>query len=194
MKIVKVMVVCLVIGLFGVVVNRAQNHSKTYEDTRKLLLEMDRSHANTSLKKLFEEGDERQGDLIQLLYDPEQKVSLNAQSIILYLADPPALSALEEWYSDRKKKKQDYWISPVKIIKEIRYLEGKDGDLTKFVLKNLYPESKIAWGTQIACNETYKTCLIEVVFGEIFTDGRHVVIRKEDGKWRLLSNYLVWQS
>lgn len=54
---------------------------------------MERSSANGSLKTLFEEGDVRRADLMQALYDPVQKVSLNAQSIIKYLAEPDELAA-----------------------------------------------------------------------------------------------------
>jgi hypothetical protein len=172
----------------------AQTQSKTYPETRKLLLKMERPHADKILKKLFEEGETRKSDLIQALYDPEQKVSLNAQSVIKYVADPQALSALEEWYAYRRKKSENYWISPVKLLSEVRYLNGDDRDLAKLVLKNLYPNSNDVWAKQIAFNKSSKAALIEVVFGETFTEGWHVVIRQENGKWRLLSQYLVWQS
>jgi hypothetical protein len=184
----------LLLILGGVISGSAQTQSKTYPETRKLLLKMERPHSNKTLRKLFEEGAARKSDLLQALYDPEQKVSLNAQSVILYLADRQALSVLDEWYAYRRKKSENYWISPVKLLTEVRYVEGDDMDLSKLVLKNLYPNSKDVWAKQIAFNKSSKAALIEVVFGEIFTEGWHVVIRQENGKWRLLSQYLVWQS
>jgi hypothetical protein len=193
MKVLKLTVVFLLITV-GVISAPAQTQSKTYSETRKLLVKMERPHANEMLKKLFEEGETRKSDLIQALYDSDQKISLNAQSVILYLSDPQALSALEEWYSYRRKKSEDYWISPVKLVTEVKYLDGNDGDLAKLVLKNLYPNSHDVWAKQVAFNKSSKAALIEVVFGEIFTEGWHVVIRKENGRWRLLSQYLVWQS
>jgi hypothetical protein len=193
MKMLNLTVVFLLIAS-GVVTAFAQTLSKTYPETRKLLLKMERSHADKILGKLFEEGDTRKSDLVQALYDSDQKVSLNAQSVILYLADPQALYALEEWYAYRRKRSQDYWISPVKLLSEVRYLDSDDRDLSKLVLKNLYPNSNDVWAKQIAFNKNSRAALIEVVFGEIFTEGWHVVVRQENGKWRVLSQYLVWQS
>lgn len=193
MRMLKLTVVFLLIA-GSMISASAQTPSKTYPETRKLLLKMERSHSDKILIELFEEADARKSDLIQALYDPDQKVSLNAQSVILYLADPQALSALEEWYSYRRKKSQDYWISPVKLLSEVRYLDGDDRDLAKSILKNLYPNSNDVSAKQIAFNKSSKTALIEVVFGETFTEGWHVVVRQENGKWRVLSQYIVWQS
>jgi hypothetical protein len=193
MKMLRLTVVLLLI-VCGAVSLSAQTRSKTYPETRKLLLKMERAHNDRTLKKLFEEGQARTPDLIQALYDPEQKVSLNAQSVIKYLADPRSLSALEEWYAFRRKSAEDYWISPVKLLTEVRYLDGDKRNLAKLVLKALHPNEKEVWAKLVAFNKESKAALIEVVYGEIFTEGWHVVIRRENGKWRLLSNYLVWQS
>jgi hypothetical protein len=193
MKMLKLTILLLLLILNGANSSSGQNQSKTYLETRKLLLEMERPHANKSLKKLFEEGDLRQADLIKALYDSDQKVSLNAQSVIKYLAEPKILTALDEWYEYRKTHTKEYWNSPVTLLTETKYLNGKNKDLAELVLKNLHNE-KDTWAKLIAYNKTNKTALIEVVYGEIFTEGWHVVIRQENGKWRVLSNYLVWQS
>jgi hypothetical protein len=169
-------------------------HSKTFGETRRLLLEMERHPTNRAFKKLFEEGDIRQSDLIGALDDSEQKVSLNAQSIILYLADPQGLSALGNWYEYRRTHSKEYWISPVKFLDDVRFLNGNDRDLARLVLKNLHLQEKAWWAKLLASNKNKDTFLIEVVEGEIFTEGWHVTIRRENGKWRMLSNYLVWQS
>ena len=155
---------------------------------------MERSHANKALKKLFEEEDARRPDLIQALYDPDQLVSLNAQSIIRYLANPQGLSALEKWSEYRRTHATEYWTSPVELVAGVKFLEGRNRDLPKLVLDNLHRNQKDFWARLVAYNKKTDTALIEVVQGEIFTEGWHVTIRRENGKWRLLANYLVWQS
>ena len=80
------------------VAGATQTPSKTYVETRNLLSKMERAHEYAALRKLFEESEARKSDLIHALYDPEQKVSLNAQTVIKYAADPQALSALEKWF------------------------------------------------------------------------------------------------
>src|SRR5438046_1045512 len=77
--------------------------SKTYPETRKLLLKMDDSHLDGNFKKLFEEAIPRKADLIHALYDDEQKVCLNAQVVMKSLADPEMLAAIKEWCEYRKK-------------------------------------------------------------------------------------------
>ena len=182
-----VLVVSSVVSLF------AQTPSRTYPETRKLLLKMERAHENRILKKLFEQAEARESDLIQALYDPEQKVSLNAQVVIKYLGKPQMLAAVEEWYDYRKKLGKDYWMPKIELASEVRYLEG-DRDLSKLVLKNLYRGQQDVSAKLVAYNENLKTALIEVSFGNVFTEGRHVAIRQENGRWRLLSENLVWQS
>lgn len=172
----------------------AQAQSKTYPETRKLLLAMERSSSNKAFIQLFEQGDVRWPDLIQALYDPEQRVSLNAQSIIKYLAEPEALAALDEWYEYRQAHTNEYWISPVKLLTDVRFLTGDDRDLATLVLHNLHPNEDDFSAELLARNKNKNTALIEIVQGSVFTDGWHVTIRLENGKWRLLSHYLLWQS
>ena len=82
----------------------------------------------------------------------------------------------------------------IELLSEVKYLEGEDRDLAKLVLKNQHPKEKDVWAKVVAFNRGQKTALIEVVFGNVFTEGWHVVVRQENGRWRLLSNSLVWQS
>ena len=193
MKMLRLTIVFLLIGV-GAVLGVAQTQSKPYLETRKLLLKMERAHEDKVLKKLFEQGEARKSDLVQALYDPEQKVSLNAQVVIKYLAEPQMLSALEEWYEYRERQGKDYWMPKIELLSEVKYLEGEGRDLAKLVLKNLHPNEKDVWAKVVAFNKDQKTALIEVVFGSVFTEGWHVVVRQENGRWRLLSNSLVWQS
>ena len=194
MKLLSLTLLFLVLVAGGIVPIAQETHSKTFPETRSLLLAMERDSTNKAFKKLFEEGDIRQSDLIDALYDPKQKVSLNAQSIILYLADPQGLSALDKWYEYRRTHTQEYWISPVKVLTDVKFLNGNDHDLAQLVVKNLHPKEKDWWAKLIASNKNRDTFLVEVVEGEIFTEGWHVTIRRENGKWRMLTNYLVWQS
>ena len=170
------------------------SQSKTYAETRELLLKLEREHENKALKKLFEESAPRRSDLIQALYDPEQKVSLNAQTVIKYVGDPEALAALEDWFAYRRKQKEGYWISPVANITQQRYLQGNKRELVTVILQNEFKGRKDGWGKMIGYEPTSKTALVEIVFGETFTEGWHIALRQENGKWRLLSKSLVWQS
>jgi hypothetical protein len=155
---------------------------------------MDRAHEYKALKTLFEESAVRRSDLIQALYDPEQKVSLNAQTIIKYVGDPEALVGLEDWFAFRRKQKENYWMSPVENITQRRYVQGNKRHLVSVILQNEFRGRKDGWGKMIGYEPTSKTALVEIVFGEIFTEGWHVTLREENGKWRLLSKSLVWQS
>jgi hypothetical protein len=187
LTLVPLLVVCGAVSVF------AQSSSKTYPETRKLLLKMERAHENRILRKLFEQAEARKSDLIQALNDPEQKVSVNAQVVIKYLAEPQMLAAVEEWYEYRKKLGKDYWMPKMELASKVRYLEG-DRDLAKLVLKNLYRGQPDVSAKPVAYNKNLKTALIEVVFGNVFTEGRRVAIKQENGRWRLLSENLVWQS
>jgi len=154
---------------------------------------MDYSHLDGNFKKLFEEALSRKADLTHALYDDEQRVCLNAQIVMKSLANPEMLAAINEWYEYRKKLGKDYWWPNLQLASETKYLEA-DHDLAKLVLKNLYAGQKDVSAKLVAYNKDLKTAVIEVVFGEVFTEGRHVAIRNENGKWRLLSDNLAWQS
>jgi hypothetical protein len=171
-----------------------QTKTNTYAETRELLRIMERSHGNKAFIKLFEEADTRKSDLIQALDDPEEKVSLNAQSILLYFADPQGLAALEQWLQDRRAHSQKYWKSPVELVDGMKFLTGSDANLAALVLENLHPNAKGFWAKVIAYNKRTDTAIVEVVEGEVFTTGWHVTIRRENGRWRILSNYGVWES
>jgi len=166
---------------------------KTYSETRSLLLKMDYTHLDKKFKKLFEKAVPRRADLIHALYDDDQRVCLNAQVVMKFLADPEMLAAINEWFEYRKKLGKDYWYPNVQLATDIRSLVD-DRNLAKLVLKNLYHGQKDVSAKVVAYNKELSTAIIEVVFGETFTEGRHVAIRKENGKWRLLSDNLAWQS
>jgi hypothetical protein len=88
MKGMRLTIVVLLAIVSGASTPNARTQSKTYSETRKLLVRMEHTHADANLKKLFEEADARKSDLIQALYDPEQKVTVNAQVVMKYLQEP----------------------------------------------------------------------------------------------------------
>jgi hypothetical protein len=188
----------LLLALAGSTPVAAQEQTRTYSQTRKLLLKVERSPANKTLKQLFEQADKRRADLIKALYESDQKISLNSQLILKYLAGQQDLAAIEEWYAYRRKEGQEYWIAPIDLLSERRYLEGSGRDLAKLVIKSLHAKSKGLSARVVAYSKARKTALIEVIFGavpgNVFTEGWHIVIRQEEGKWRLISKNLVWQS
>jgi hypothetical protein len=192
----KVFLVLLVVSLLAAatIAARQSEQSKTYTETRQLLFTMGRTHDDGALKKLFEESTARRSDLIKALYDPEVKVSVNAQTIIKYVADPAALAGIEEWIASRRQQGQGSWISPVEIINEVRYLRGRKSDLVGLILRNEFRGQKDGWGELIAYESTSKCALVEIVFGRGFTQGWHVAVRKESGKWRVLSKSLIWEQ
>lgn len=103
-----------------IVAAQQSEQSKTYAETRQLLLTMDRSdHDDGALKKLFEESAARQSDLIQALYDPDKKVGVNAQVLIRYAGDPVGLAAIEEWIASRQKQTEDYWMPNIESVGEV---------------------------------------------------------------------------
>ena len=76
----------------------AQSESATYGETRTLLLKLDRSnYKNGALPRLFSSADSLSVNLEKALYDEDQKVSLNAQVIIRYVAEKNLLAAFEKW-------------------------------------------------------------------------------------------------
>ena len=99
----------LLVALSGGVGEASQGSSKTYQDTRYLLLEMkDYDLHPERLAAAFSVGDARIGDLVQALDDSDKEVSLNAQRVIRYLGNEGGLKGLDEWY---KKPRKEYWIS-----------------------------------------------------------------------------------
>jgi hypothetical protein len=175
----------------------AQSQSKSYSETRKLLLKMNRTHANEQLVKLFEEADLRMQDLIQALDDSEQEVSLNSQAIINYLAEPQGLQAIDEW---KKRQTGTFAIPNVKLLTEKIYLDGNNSNLVKLVRKNIHLFQIARFDKRdisielVAYNKKTKTALFEIIQGQTFTEGWHSVIKFESNKWRLVSETNVWQS
>ena len=77
-------------------------------------------------------------------------------------------------------------------MKDDTYLGGSDSDAIKAAKKNadLFQASKFNSGQTtarlIGYNRRLKMALIELIEGEVFTSGWHVVIKQEDNRWRLM--------
>jgi|GEM_PF-2237319 len=181
-------------GLLAVLCNTVvgQEASKSYAETRKLLLKMERTDANGTMKKLFEQGIRRKADLIRAI-DDEQKVSVNAQVIINYLSDTEMLAAISSFCEKRIQQKPGFSMPKMTLVTETTILKNNGKDLTDLVLKSIYPSNDCKV-TLIGFNKDNQTALIEVVEGNVFTTGYHVSLRKEGDGWRLLSNNLIWNS
>jgi len=171
-----------------------ENRSKTFDETRNWLEKADAHSANSSFVKLFEKGDERIDDLIAALSDSEQKVSINAQRILRYLALPKGLEAIDsmEWCPKTCS-------SPVlNVLKRPLALTGPGNDPNEIAKKNLrvFEASRFNSGDltfrMLGHNKRANVALLEVVQGQIFTAGWHAVIQWKDGQRWLISDSNLW--
>jgi hypothetical protein len=186
------------IALLGFQSSWAQGKIDSYRETRKWLLKVDRQPGNRELRKLFEKADTRMPDLLRALDDPQKEISVNAQVIIMYLAAPKGLAALEKWYRRQNEQGKGYYMPKIELLSDEMYLEGQGTDYTELVLKNkqLFEASRFNSGDitvkLIAYNEGEKAALLAIIQGQIFTAGWHAVIKGEGARWRLVSDNNVW--
>lgn len=75
------------------------NDCQTYENTRQLLIEMNRADPNKQFIKLFNIGDKQIAELTKALNDSNLLVKRNAQVIIRYLRNDSGMSALTASYN-----------------------------------------------------------------------------------------------
>lgn len=200
MKLVKLLLAAGFIVQFVSLSVTGHAQTKTYYSTRDLLLKVERRSSSKALKKLFTEADARMPDLIEALNDPDEAVNLNSQIVLKYLAAPEGLTAMENWYQRRREQGKGYSMPRVDRLSEVKYLQGDSSNLEKLALKNAAQLAAGKYGAKdlsarlVAHNKKYDTALIEIIDGEVFTAGWHIVIRREAGKWRLVSDNLVWES
>lgn len=89
---------------------------------------------------------------------------------------------------------------PIELLSEPKQLSGHNSNLGELVLKNRALLKASRNGAKdlsaklIAYNKNLKSALVEVIDGNVFTTGWHVVIKQEDSKWWLISDNLVWES
>ncbi len=124
----------------------AQTQSKTYKNTRKLLAKMDRTFFDSTLRKLFQIGDDRIDDLIKALDDTEDEVSINTQIVIRALGNEKGTKALYKWYEKGGRENKGFSIylgslTPLPLneweFNQIdNYLESKDSN--KHLMNSLF--------------------------------------------------------
>lgn len=186
----------ILLFLQSILVISAQTDTKSYKNTRQLLLKMD-APANKPLKKLFEQASERWTDLVAAL-DDEQTVSVNAQKVLLYIATPEAVKAIDDWKTKCTQENKTCYSPKMELVSKPTYLEGNDSDIEKLILKNKRllnafnfnnGQAKVSF---MASHKASNTVLLELVEGKLLTSGWRVSIRLEDGRWRLLSDNNEW--
>ena len=90
------LVYCATLCLFG------QTAISSEHSIRQLLVEYDNTASNTTaLAALFERADTSVDELVRLLDDPDEKVSISAQRVIRYSGNPTAVQKLYSWYDQR---------------------------------------------------------------------------------------------
>jgi hypothetical protein len=172
----------------------AQQGSSTYSETRKWLLEAETTTGSSSLRKLFEHGDERIDDLIAALNDKESKVSINAYRVIQYLALPKGVEVL----STKNWCKATCSIPIMNILERPLALGSTGKDPLKIAIANrkVFKAANFNSGdvtfSLIGYNKRANVALLEIVEGNIFTSGWHSVIQLKEGKWWLISDSNLW--
>ena len=178
----------------------AQQNLKSYSQTRKLLRGMETQPANGKLKRLFTNADEILPDLILALDDPEPKVNLNAQRILLYLATKESLKALDDWKHDLRKAGKGFSSPVLQLLPKPFILSGASSDPLRIANQNkqVFKASSFNEGDVtfrlVAFNKKTKTALLQIVQGQVFTEGWHSVIRREGTVWYLISDNNIWVS
>jgi hypothetical protein len=173
----------------------SQEATSTFVETRKWLMKAEVSPANDALKKLFMKGDERMDDLIQALGDKKQKVSLNAQRVIRYLADVRGLAGID----NRKNWCREACSSPImNVLAQPKELVGTEDDPLWIAKKNLkvFQAAEFNSGDVslklIGYNKRTRVALFEVIQGQVFTAGWQSALRFKDGRWWLISDSNIW--
>lgn len=171
-----------------------EKRSNTFDETRSWLLKADPQSGNSSFRKLFEKGDERIDDLITALSDEEQKVSINSQRILRYLALQKGVDAIES-----KRWCRQTCSSPVlNVFERPIALTGVSSDPLKIAVANrsAFEASRFNSGDVsfrlLGHNKRSNVALLEVIQGQVFTAGWHSVIQWKDGAWWLISDTNLW--
>lgn len=112
-RVYKLLGVALVIALASTSARNQQLENRPDDDIRSLLLGMKATHSSTrQLAVLFQVGDDRIGDLIRALSDPNKDIRLSAQIVIRYLGNDQGLNA---WFKDSGSHKDGETTAPIPI-------------------------------------------------------------------------------
>ncbi len=84
------------------VAQSSKNDCQSYENTRRLLAEMNAVDLNKQFVQLFNQGENRIADIVKALDDPNKDIRQNAQVIIRYLGNDLEMSDLITSYGKGK--------------------------------------------------------------------------------------------
>ena len=188
----------MAIALTSSVCANSSTEKSTYSKTRKLLLSMKApGHDSQALAQLFHEGDARAADLVRALDDPDLRVSLGAQLVILFVGNPSLSASLEAWLENKRRQGGEISLARADAPTSPTYLDGTKRSLPNEVLKLLHQGRHISART-IASNSAQQAALILVVYGDtpgnVFTSGYYVVVRREAERWRVAVNTNAWET
>src|SRR5882724_6430453 len=146
----QVVIMAVLMMASAVAFSHAQEPTRNYSDTRKLLLKMDRTRANGAFTKIVREADIRRTSLLAAVDDDTDKVQVNAQVIIRYMGDPEMLRALDDRIKAHLAKHLRLASPIISPIEADMYLYGSDTDPMKIVKKN----ASLFHGSQFNSGET----------------------------------------
>ena len=170
----------------------------TYRTTRKLLLSMKApGHDSDALAQLFHEADVRAADFVRALDDPDLRVNLGTQLVIMFVGNPSLSVSLDAWLQKKRGQGVEISLARADTPASPTYLDGTKRSLPNEVLKRLHQGRHISART-IAFNSAQQAALILVVYGDtpgnVFTSGYYVVVRREGERWRVAVNTNAWET
>jgi hypothetical protein len=184
--------VTLMLSCATAVAGRASGEP-SYEDTRVLLLEVETAPANAALRKLFREASKRQAALLRALDDSEPRVQLHALLVIDLVALPDLTRGLETWLTSLRGTDRIYLRPKFDPLDAQLATRTFGGDPVHVTRRHFFGNRRGSYRL-IARNKESKTVLVEVVFGEGFTEGWYVVLRRDGSDWRPILKTNMWVS
>jgi hypothetical protein len=176
-----------------------QAQRSSYERARNLLSSMGDVVVNSdTLAKLFRTGDENIADLIELLGDSDKAISLRAQIVIRYLNNEAGMKALAAYLAGPGER-LIAGPAPLPGSQSERILSGGP-DLARLAQQNCScvstEDREYGHARILALTTKGDKALIEIYInrGALMEEWYHVVMKKDDKGWRLVSVYQAGQS
>lgn len=165
-----------------------------YEETRKLLVKANADHgAGNALAKLFREGYKRRATLLRALDDPEPDVQKMALLVITYVAHPELNQGVTMWFKSFEGTPRTYVYHRITPLDPQVASQAFSGSPEKVARRDLFASERGSYQVVVR-NREAGTVLLEVIFGHTFTEGWHVVLKREGNAWRVVVKTLVWES
>jgi len=165
----------------------------SYESTLALLDKLETAPANGALRQLFKEAYRRRDGLVRALDNPNVRVSVNAQRVIEYVGLPELTTRLAAWRKSVATSGGTVARPNLDVLDAPLASHTFRGDPVDIVREHLFKSEPGSYRV-VTRNKEAKTVLVEVVFGEAFTEGWHVVLRNDDTGWRVIVKANVWVS